>query len=79
MMPGVICTLDAGAQRLKGYVAILDAASACLPGRMKTLLDATPVLLHGLSSVPTLDVHPLSITVDGIVPFMMPQCILSLL
>ena len=76
-MPGVICTSDAGARRLNGYMAILDAASACPPGRMKTLFDATPVRLHGSFSVPTLDVQPLSITVDGIVPFMIPHRILS--
>ena len=76
-MPGVICTSEAGARRVNGYVAISDAASTCPPGRIKTLFDATPVRLHGSFSVPTLDVHPLSITVDGIVPFMIPQRILS--
>ena len=77
-MPGVICTSEAGARRVNGYVAIFDAASACPPGRMNTLFDATPVRFHGSSSVPTLDVQPLSITVDGIVPFMIPHRILSL-
>ena len=46
MIPGVICTLFAGGRSLNGYFAILDADSACPPGRMKTLFDTTPVRLH---------------------------------
>ena len=76
-MPGVMCTSDAGARSLKGYVAISDAVSTCPPGRMKTLFDATPVCLHGSFDALTLDVQPLSITVDGMVPFIIPHRTLS--
>ena len=39
---------------------------------MNSLLDLLPVRLHGSSAVPTPDVQPLSTTVDGMVPLVIP-------
>jgi hypothetical protein len=70
---GVMCSSCAGALTLNGYSAILVALTISLPGRTNFFLDAHPVHRHGLSDVPTPKVHPLSTTVEGMVPFSMPR------
>jgi hypothetical protein len=73
VMPGVMCSCLAGSRTWKGYSAILVAAIISPPGSMNSLLEVLPVRRHGSSDVPTPKVQPLSTTVDGMVPSMMPR------
>jgi len=72
-MPGVICSCFTGSRTWKGYSAILVAAIISPPGSMNSLLEVLPVRWHGSSAVPTPKVQPLSTTVDGMVPSVMPR------
>ena len=77
MTPGVMWTSDAGCRTWNGYSATYDAVTACPLGKINTLLDCSPVLRHGSSFVPMLDVVPLSGIANGIVPFITPHLISS--
>ena len=72
-MPGVICSSFAGFCTSNGYSAISFAGTTSQFGKMNSLVDGFMVRLLRLSSVPILDVAPLSATVDAIVPFLIPS------
>ena len=76
-MPGVMCSSLAGFCTSNGYSAISLAGTISPFGKMNSLVDGYPVRLLGSSSVPILDVAPLSATVDAIFPFIIASLISS--
>ena len=72
-MPGVMWSCLAGSRTLNGYSAISVAAMISPPGSRNSLSEVMPVRRLGSSDVPTPEVQPLSATVDGIVPSMIPR------
>ena len=61
-MPGVICSSVAGLCLSNGYCAISLAGTVFSLGKTNCLVNGLPVRLIGSSSVPILDVAPLSAT-----------------
>ena len=77
LIPGVMCSSLAGRRTSNGYSAISFAGMTSPFGSMNSLVDGLPVRLLGSSSVPMLDVAPLSATVDAMVPFLIASRISS--
>ncbi len=70
-------TIFAGSRTFKCSFAILDAAVVPPVGRWKILLDFMLVSLKGSFSLPAVEVAPVSLTPDGMLPSSIPFFICS--
>ena len=71
--PGTILTVLVGSWRFFSSLNTLEAGAVLLLGMWKSLVDFMPVGMKGLPTRPALEVAPVSLMADGMVPSSTPH------